>query len=897
MKDKTKSGSGEKTAMLRESKNNSFGSSLTVWLKRAASALIVFALALVTASAAVFPGVYPFGIASVAAASGTAATFSAFAGALIGSAFIPKVGGVCALLVTGLVIVRTVLSRWFAADTGQSLVERKSYSASERMKKLVSAIRKDPVGAIRSFVSVRSGGTVLRENIRVRLALSACTALFCGAWSVVEGGYGYYDLFGAVFSLLFTPVVTYLLYAARERKMRYSPIREIAVYFTLAAVTLSLSSMSHGGLEGLHDTILRGGERAVFDLGVMFAFMTAMVVSTESGIHRGALAGLACGLVMQPSYAPSYAIAAVISGSFSGISKILSVLIGGAAVSAWAVYVSGFAGLTDVFAPAAAACAVLIPLYRFGYIRLPSTLFGTQLYGNVSTKNESRTMITEAVLSGMKKKICAMSEGMASLSAVLGGLADRLTKPSPAEYEEIASSAFDAYCGSCRQRNRCHEAKISKTEPLIERMTAELIRDGAVGAGVVPSSLASSCWNMGRILDEINLTAGKKIAEKKRGDKLSVSAADYGLSGELMMQAASAEAREGEIDEKLTAKLKRVLSYQNFGAGAVAVYGEREKRIFVSDIDLTMTRMGVDDIRRLFEKTAGMPLSQPEFELNGASLSMRMRSVAKYGCTSGMFSCAASQVHVYRQKAIDCGADSQENNAEQTSVTVTDEEFTAVEIPEEAEREEITVHVSDNAPAGICGDGMTAFEYGGKYYMILSDGMGSGREAALTSGIVVSMLEKLICAGAELETALKMLNHIVRTVERECSATVDIAEIDLVSGEARFIKSGAAPSFVLRNGSIFRLQSKTVPIGIIRALDAEMIRFDVEEGDTVVMLSDGAARSYEEVPWLLELMTYDETVLHGDERRAAMTIVSEAAIRGSEDDISAGIVRIVKKAG
>ncbi|MBR3998431.1 MAG: SpoIIE family protein phosphatase, partial [Clostridia bacterium] len=95
----------------------------------------------------------------------------------------------------------------------------------------------------------------------------------------------------------------------------------------------------------------------------------------------------------------------------------------------------------------------------------------------------------------------------------------------------------------------------------------------------------------------------------------------------------------------------------------------------------------------------------------------------------------------------------------------------------------------------------------------------------------------------------------------------------------------------------FRLQSKTVPIGIIRALDAEMIKFDVEEGDTVVMVSDGAAKSYEDAPWLLELMTYDETVLHGDERRAAMTIVSEAAMRGSDDDISAGIVRIRRKAG
>ena len=119
--------------------------------------------------------------------------------------------------------------------------------------------------------------------------------------------------------------------------------------------------------------------------------------------------------------------------------------------------------------------------------------------------------------------------------------------------------------------------------------------------------------------------------------------------------------------------------------------------------------------------------------------------------------------------------------------------------------------------------------------------------------------------------------------------------IDLVTGEARFIKSGAAPSFVLRDGSIFRLQSKTVPIGIIRALDAEMIKFDVQPGDTVVMVSDGVARSYDEVPWLLDMMSTDETVLTGDERRAAMAVVSEAAIRGSTDDITVGVVRIAAR--
>ena len=204
------------------------------------------------------------------------------------------------------------------------------------------------------------------------------------------------------------------------------------------------------------------------------------------------------------------------------------------------------------------------------------------------------------------------------------------------------------------------------------------------------------------------------------------------------------------------------------------------------------------------------------------------------------------------------------------------------------------IEVSDSEPEAVSGDVVTDFEADGRYYMILSDGMGSGKEAALTSGMAVSLLERLIRSGAELETALKMLNQIIRSTERECSATVDIAEIDLATGEARFVKSGAAPSFVLRDGSIFRLQSKTVPLGILRALDAEMIRFDVQPGDTVVMISDGAARSYEEAPWLLDLMSSDEVVLSGNERMAAMTVVSEAAMRGSRDDITCGIMRIAK---
>lgn len=152
---------------------------------------------------------------------------------------------------------------------------------------------------------------------------------------------------------------------------------------------------------------------------------------------------------------------------------------------------------------------------------------------------------------------------------------------------------------------------------------------------------------------------------------------------------------------------------------------------------------------------------------------------------------------------------------------------TAYDTPSIVINDEPTSHVpTSNVPTTpvlteeVSGDTIEVFEAYGRQYMMLSDGMGSGREASVASGMSVKLLREYIEGGADLESALKLVNRILRSAGRECSATIDICEIDLYTSEARFIKSGAAPSFVLRNGSIYRLQSKTVPIGIIRALDA-----------------------------------------------------------------------------
>ena len=104
-----------------------------------------------------------------------------------------------------------------------------------------------------------------------------------------------------------------------------------------------------------------------------------------------------------------------------------------------------------------------------------------------------------------------------------------------------------------------------------------------------------------------------------------------------------------------------------------------------------------------------------------------------------------------------------------------------------------------------------------------------------------------------------MLNNMIRSrgadSTRECSSTIDLLELDLMTGASTFIKSGAAPSFVIRGSVVQRIHAGTVPIGIICALDAGQTRFELREGDTVVMISDGILQNDAECEWITSYLS------------------------------------------
>lgn len=889
---------------------------------------VIFIFSLVTASCRFFFDTHPFGLAVVSAASGVYAVASAVIGTVIGSLLgfrggQTSYGVYLALLSVLLFAARIVVSWWLGQGEERTRRQpRKSISESASTAARNNGEPKETMGEDNtnalsildtgqkaSSDSVIEGilqwfrrngtadrlrnadGRLLRENIVVRMAMGALSAMFMGVLSAAEGGFSYYSLFGAVFSVLLSPILVYMIYGATDRHMRLSGIREAGIYAMAAIFTYALSAVSPAG----------------FNLGYSFAFAASLAAATCFGSIRGMVTGLLCGILLEPLYAPLFALSAGVCGLIYGFSSQLAVMSALSVGIAWGIYVAGFHALGSIVPPLAASAAVMLPLYHFELVRLPPNLFG--LTKNI--KEAEKGTIAAVMHRKTSRHLTDLSECMKSISNVVYHLAGRLAKPARWEFREMCEDAFDRYCEKCPMYPTCYGAAYEKTALLIERITEELAASGTASASVIPLNFTKKCCNMGRILDEVNFQASRRAATKAQEDKLSVVAGDYEMMGELLSECLDYDKNEIKEDGELTAKLSRLLAYNDFRAGCVTAYGVRHKRIFVNDIDLSGVRLGAEDIRELFEGICGFPMSVPEFEIDGPVVSMRIQSVFRFGAECGRASLSLWDVKRFPQGENGaCNMESEEGLSgnetkevierneikDKNKKTVSDDaegESGSWEAAENAcVEEEIRIEVTDSLSKEPCGDVITSFEADGRYYMLISDGMGSGREAAVTSSAAAMFLERMLTAGASMETSLKMLNKLIRAGERECSATIDLAEIDLSTGEAKFVKSGAAPSFVIRDGSIYRLQSKTVPIGIIRALDAEMIKFDVEEGDIIVMLSDGVARSFEECPWLLDMLSSDPDILEGSPRKAAEKIVRTAANRKHADDITAGVIRI-----
>lgn len=128
----------------------------------------------------------------------------------------------------------------------------------------------------------------------------------------------------------------------------------------------------------------------------------------------------------------------------------------------------------------------------------------------------------------------------------------------------------------------------------------------------------------------------------------------------------------------------------------------------------------------------------------------------------------------------------------------------------------------------------------GEFMIALSDGMGTGKEAADESETVLALLEQLLEAGFKTETAIRLINsNLVLKADKQTFSTIDMGTINLFTGMCEFVKIGAASTFIKRDNWVETISSTTLPIGMFKTVDYDSVSKKLYEGDIIIMVTDG----------------------------------------------------------
>lgn len=566
-------------------------------------------------------------------------------------------------------------------------------------------------------------------------------------------------------------------------------------------------------------------------VATLIAVFITLFVSARRGILQGAIAGSVLGAIYSLPLVPSFLLCALCTGAFCKASVNLAMLTSFFTAVGWAFYIKGLSALDGFFAGLLVACLAYSVVHKF---RLSSVKQNEK--ERVPCQVLGGSELDGIRLSRMNRRMSAISEGLEGVYDFFEEIKVRFSRES--ELEEICKRAFELSCEGCSEYAACRE--MGMIEKQTQSFCAVLFQDVPVDRSCVPESLRDRCPSLPDILDEINYNAR---AMRRSDERAQTFSPDCKALSRLLERSIEGEEDEYFIDQTLSETVCRAMDGLEIGIEGAMVYGKRRRTVYLKAAE---SKTFDENRTRIFDAISeAMPFSvdvESVLSSKGADgYTMSVREAERFRV-----------MYAYRR----------------------------VRAKEENE---------------FCGDSLSLFKNrDDRFFALISDGMGSGRDAAAVSEICTRFMGNMLKIGRINGELLEMLNGFLRSgcegSVSECSATLDLMELDLVSGDTEFFKSGAAPSYVFRDGSLFKLRSCTMPMGILRETDVKSFKFKLSEGDVVVMMSDGVTGGHDECPWLYDLLRQNISSV-GLERTAEL-ILKYAIGHGSRDDISLAIMRI-----
>ncbi len=728
------------------------------------------------------------------------------------------------------------------------------------------------------------------EHPFLRMLTAAVCGLTGGIFGLIIGGFHIYDLLAALSLLILTPIATFLFISCfgeagmtllfspdpmggktrTQTQKKPSPAESVAKRFHALPLCSVCFLLGCTVFAAKRFSPSLGTPYLTISLSTLLGLLLTLTTSLRLGGIAGVTAGVICGMAASPALSPVFILCGGGCALLQSMSKRAGVIGGCAIGGLWCLAVEG----VTVLLPILPAILLTPPLY-FLFHRLWNALPATESRQEKNTDLQDITDLLSSALSleanahTRQMRMQALADAFESLSKRFYGLSNRLKRPRMLDLRRICDESFGKQCARCRNRDVCWGAEYDRTLEAQARLAAQLHGRGKACASLLPDTLQDFCPHMEALVTDINGRCARMTENLLRSEKTEVFAADYAAIATLLTDALEEERQELQnftCNREAADAIYEYLTELGVTVQGVVVSGKqssRRQRVIVRGMGFEKITSAPGKVQEQLESICGGKLTPPTFEEEDRGTVMTLYSEARL-------------------------------TAAYAGSTVPAEHPAGASLPPPLTHE---TPAGEYQPPAVCGDHIALFKTDNAYfYALISDGMGAGEDASLTSDICAMFLEKMLMAGNKVDISLRMLDTYVRSKNTgagdECSATVDLMELDLMDGQAVFAKNGAAPTYVVREGKVYKLRAPTMPIGILSDTPHELLRFRTHPGDVVVMVSDGITLGNDECPWLMDLLS-SPMPLSMDSLR--MDIIKRALTAGSEDDLSAIAIRVEER--
>ena len=515
-------------------------------------------------------------------------------------------------------------------------------------------------------------------------------------------------------------------------------------------------------------------------LAALLILLSAFYYKETGGAVFGICGGAAIALATNELSFISFSLGGLIAGVFSIFGK------SGTALSFLAVNSITVALLYSKISPVPIITEIIIASVIF--ILLPKSLpYVTGLFFASSKSVSDLNTVQNVAIS----KLQFASRALKNISETTESASKKLSELSFSEdVSKIFSSACDKICKNCIKNVSCWQLKYNETSTIMNRVIQEM---RVSGIAVFPQRFSAYCKNPDALISEINknfLSYSSNFNISKRVSLLRNSISDQFCGMSEMLDCLCSELTEiNNPEPNVNEKIRELFEDKMLSPRATQCYSDKYGRLIIeSEIpEHKLSKLDEKDVTfricEITEKSMALPSIFPS--VNGYSKLVFTES-AKY-----------SLVFASAQK-------NKNNNK-------------------------------------FCGDSFRVINNSsGTAHIILADGMGSGKEAALSSNIAVGLMSRLIQSGFNTESALKLVNSalLVKSGD-ESLAAVDTVSFDLYSGETVFYKAGAAPSYIKRCEKIGKIESSSMPVGILGGAGFDKNSLTLNPGDLLLISSDG----------------------------------------------------------